>query len=115
MAHADTLQTSFNADALNMLLDMKLPLSVCFGSTQMPLRDVLKLTIGSNVELNRATSDPVEIIVNDCVVARGEMVVVEGNFGVQIKQVLGRAEPSTEPDPNSLAQFAKALEATNHG
>ena len=57
-----------------------------------PLRDVIKLTTGSIVELNRAVSEPVEIIVNNCVIARGQVVVVEGNFGVRIKQVISRQE-----------------------
>ena len=114
MTQANPMQPTLNADALNLLLDMKLPLSISFGATQLPLKEVLKLSIGSSVELNRATSDPVEIIVNDCVVARGEVVVVEGNYGVRIKQVLGRGESPPEADPASLAQFAKALEATNH-
>jgi flagellar motor switch protein FliN/FliY len=44
------------------------------------------------VELNRALSEPVEVIVNNCVIARGEVVVVEGNYGVRIKQVISRQE-----------------------
>ncbi|MGD1090960.1 MAG: FliM/FliN family flagellar motor switch protein [Bryobacteraceae bacterium] len=52
----------------------------------------MKLTTGSVVELNRAVSEPVEVIVNNCVIARGEVVVVEGNFGVRIQQVISRQE-----------------------
>ena len=63
-----------------------------FGRAQVPLKDVLKLTTGSVVELNRAVSEPVEVIVNNCVIARGEVVVVEGNFGVRIQQVISRQE-----------------------
>jgi flagellar motor switch protein FliN len=111
MADTKPTPTQLNADALNLLLDMKLPLSISFGSTQLPLKEVMKLTIGSTVELNRMTSDPVEIIVNDCVMARGEVVVVEGNYGVRIKQIVGRGESAPEVDPASLAQLAKALEA----
>ncbi len=78
--------------AIDLLLDVELPVSVSFGRAQLPLKDVLKLTTGSIVELNRAVSEPVDVIVNNCVIARGEVVVVEGNFGVRIRQVISRQE-----------------------
>ena len=65
-------------------------MSVSFGRTQLPLKDVIKLTTGSIVELNRTIAEPVEIIVNNCVIARGEVVVVDGNYGVRINQIIGR-------------------------
>ena len=77
---------------LDLLLDVQLPVSVSFGQSQLPLKDVIKLTTGSIVELNRTVSEPVEVIVNNCVIARGEVVVVEGNFGVRIQQVVSRQE-----------------------
>lgn len=77
---------------LDLLMEVELPVSVSFGRAQLPLRDVLKLNSGSIVELNRTISDPVEIIVNNCVIARGEVVVVEGNYGVRIQQVISREE-----------------------
>jgi flagellar motor switch protein FliN/FliY len=77
---------------LELLMEVELPVSVSFGRAQLPLRDVLKLNSGSIVELNRTISDPVEIIVNNCVIARGEVVVVEGNYGVRIHQVISREE-----------------------
>ena len=78
--------------SIELLLDVELPVSVSFGRAQLPLKDVIKLTTGSIVELNRAVSEPVEVIVNNCVIARGEVVVVEGNFGIRIKQVISRQE-----------------------
>jgi flagellar motor switch protein FliN/FliY len=77
---------------LDLLMEVELPVSVSFGRAQLPLRDVLKLNSGSIVELNRTISDPVEIIVNNCVIARGEVVVVEGNYGVRIQHVISREE-----------------------
>ncbi len=62
------------------------------GRAQLPLKDVIKLTTGSIVELNFSVSEPVDIIVNNCTIARGEVVVVEGNFGVRIKQVVSKQE-----------------------
>ena len=77
---------------IDLLLDVELPVSVSFGSAQLALKDVIKLTTGSIVELNRAVTEPVDVIVNNCVIARGEVVVVEGNFGIRIRQVISRQE-----------------------
>jgi flagellar motor switch protein FliN/FliY len=76
----------------DLLLDVELPVSVSFGRAQVALKDVIKLTTGAIVELNRSISEPVEVIVNNCVIARGEVVVVEGNFGVRIREVIDRQE-----------------------
>jgi flagellar motor switch protein FliN/FliY len=77
---------------LELLLEVELPVSVSFGRAQLPLKDVLKLTSGSIVELNRSIAEPVEVIVNNCVIARGEVVVVEGNYGVRIQHIISRQE-----------------------
>ena len=77
---------------LDLLLEVELPVSVSFGRTQMCLKDAVKLSTGSIVELNRTITEPVEIIVNNCVIARGEVVVVEGNYGVRIKEIISREE-----------------------
>jgi flagellar motor switch protein FliN/FliY len=81
-----------NSRTFELLLDVELPVSVSFGRAQVPLKEVLKLTTGSIVELNRSILEPVEVIVNNCVIARGEVVVVEGNFGVRVHQVVSRQE-----------------------
>ena len=83
---------SGSSRTFDLLLDVEMPVSVSFGRARVPLKDVLKLTTGSIVELNRSIVEPVEIIVNNCVIARGEVVVVEGNFGVRIQQVVSRKE-----------------------
>lgn len=77
---------------MDLLLDVELPVSVSFGRAQLPLKDVIKLTTGSMIELNRLISEPVEVIVNNCVIARGEVVVVEGNYGVRIDHIISRQE-----------------------
>jgi flagellar motor switch protein FliN/FliY len=76
----------------DLLLDVELPVSVSFGRASVALKDVIKLTTGAIIELNRSISEPVEVIVNNCVIARGEVVVVEGNFGVRIREVISRQE-----------------------
>jgi len=76
----------------DLLLDVALPVAVSFGRTSLQIREVLKLNTGSIVELDRFVSDPVEVIVNDCVIARGEVVVVDGNYGVRISQLASRED-----------------------
>jgi flagellar motor switch protein FliN/FliY len=88
-AGADLLPSS---RTLDLLLDVELPVSISFGKTQLPLKDVLKLTTGSIVELNRGVTEPVEILVNHCLIARGEVVVVEGNYGIRIQQIASRQD-----------------------
>jgi len=77
---------------LDLLMEVEMPVSVSFGRAELPLKEVLKLTTGSIVELNRAVDEPVELIVNNCVIARGEVVVLEGNYGVRIKQIISPQE-----------------------
>ena len=74
--------------AFDRVLDFELPLRVSFGKAHLPLRDVLKLTTGSIVELDRSISDPVEIVVNNRVIGRGEVVVIEGNYGIRIQEIV---------------------------
>jgi flagellar motor switch protein FliN/FliY len=76
----------------DLLLDVELPVSVSFGRAQVPLKDVIKLTAGAIVELNRSISEPAEVIVNNCVIARGDVVVVDGNFAVKIREVISRQD-----------------------
>ena len=77
---------------MSLLLDVDLPVSISFGRTQLPMKDVIKLTTGSIVELNRSVNEPVEVLVNQCLIARGEVVVVEGNYGVRILEIASRQE-----------------------
>ena len=85
-------ESAGDSKTFDVLLEVEMPVSISFGRVQLPLREVLKLTTGSIVELNRAVSEPVEVIVNNCVVARGEVVVVEGNYGVRIQQIISPKE-----------------------
>ena len=59
---------------MDLILDVELPVSISFGKTEMPMKDVLKLTTGSIVELNRGVNEPVEVMINHCLIARGEVV-----------------------------------------
>ncbi|HEY2016050.1 MAG TPA: flagellar motor switch protein FliN [Bryobacteraceae bacterium] len=81
-----------NSRTMDLLLDVDLPVSISFGKAQLPMKDVLKLTTGSIVELNRGINEQVEVLVNQCLIARGEVVVVEGNYGVRIQEIVSRYE-----------------------
>jgi flagellar motor switch protein FliN len=78
------------SSTLDLLRDMELPVSVSFGRTELPLQEVLKLAAGSVIELDRSVSDPVALVVNNTVVALGEVVVIEGNYGLRISEILSR-------------------------
>ena len=78
------------SSTLDLLMDVELPVSVSFGKTQVRMQEILRLITGSIIELDRTISEPVEVIVNNCVVARGEVVVVDGNYGVRINEVMSK-------------------------
>ncbi len=69
------------------LLDIEVEARIQFGSREMLLSEVLELNAGDVLELDRLVSDPVDLLVGDRIVARGEVVVVAGNFGLQITEV----------------------------
>lgn len=77
---------------MDLILDVELGVIVSFGETRMPLRDVLKLGVGSVIELDKGVNDPVTVIVNDKPIATGEVVMVDGNYGVKILEVESTAD-----------------------
>ncbi|TSA86263.1 flagellar motor switch protein FliY [Helicobacter mehlei] len=77
---------------INMLLDVKLNVRVRIGQKKMILKDVVSMDIGSVVELNQMVNDPLEILVDDKVIAKGEVVIVDGNFGIQITDIGSKKE-----------------------
>lgn len=72
---------------IGMLLDIGLNVKVRIGRKRMLLKDVISMDIGSVVELNQLASDPLEILVNDKIIGKGEVVVVDGNFAIQITEI----------------------------
>jgi len=78
--------------ALDIVLDVKVKVTVQLGSVQLPMREVLELASGSIVQLTQHASDPVGLFVNDKLVAYGEVVVVEDNFGIKITELVGSAK-----------------------
>jgi flagellar motor switch protein FliN len=84
--------TSGDTPNLDVILDIELPLSVRFGSTEMTLKALTRLGLGSVIDLGRSPDDPVELLINDKIVARGDVVVVAGNYGVRITEVISAAD-----------------------
>lgn len=77
---------------LERILKIELPAVICLGQTTMMLRDLLKLGLGSIIELGVTADDPVSLMVNNHVIARGEVVVVDGNYGIKITEIESAAE-----------------------
>ena len=73
---------------IDLLLDVEFPVSISFGQTSMTIRDALQLKPDSIVDLDRAAHDLVDIIVNGCVIARGEVVSVDQQYGIRVRQIL---------------------------
>ncbi len=73
---------------IDLLMDVNLPISIELGRTRMSISDILGLGPGSVVELNKLAGEPVDVMVNHKIVAKGEVVVIDENFGVRITQLM---------------------------
>lgn len=74
---------------LQLVMDVKVELTVRIGSTRLAMRDVMALTPGTVLQLSEEATEPVGLYVNDKLIGRGEVVVVEENFGIKITQLIG--------------------------
>lgn len=86
----DDVEEQSGADAVQgmaLLYDIELDATLQFGSRELPLREVLDIGPGDVIELDRHVSEPVDLVVGDRIVARGEVVVVNGNFALRITEV----------------------------
>jgi flagellar motor switch protein FliN/FliY len=72
---------------LDLVMDVELNVTLRFGQRQLTLREVMELTSGSVVELDRQVEEPVELLLNGMVIARGEAVVIDGNYGLRVTEV----------------------------
>ncbi len=77
---------------LAVLMDVQLPVSIRFGETEMILEEIVKLGVGSVIELNSGIDQPVELIVNNRILARGEIVTVDGFYGIRITEITSAGE-----------------------
>ena len=74
---------------IDLVMDVKVKVTVQLGSSMLSMREVLALTAGSVIQLQHKASEPVGLYVNDKLVAYGEVVVVEENFGIKIIELIG--------------------------
>lgn len=80
---------------MGRLMDVEMNVTVRFGRTEMPLREVVRFGVGSMIELNRSVDEPVELLVNNSPFARGEVVVIDGYYGVRVTEI-GSPEERTK-------------------
>ena len=91
----DAARSAPGGGGLDMLMGVALNVTVELGRTRMPIQDILSMATGSVIELDKLASEPVDIFVNETLVAQGEVVVVEDHFSVKITQVLDSANGVT--------------------
>ncbi|MBI2764438.1 MAG: flagellar motor switch protein FliN [Chloroflexi bacterium] len=89
-------QPGLSRSAIDMISGLQMNVCVELGRTELTVADVLGLGAGSVIELNRLAGEPVDILVNDRLIARGEVVVVDENFGVRVVEVVRRPAPDLE-------------------
>ena len=77
----------YDSANLQMLMDVELNVCLRFGQRQLPLREVLELSSGSVIELDRMVDEPVELLLDGKVIARGEAVIVDGNYGLRVTEI----------------------------
>jgi flagellar motor switch protein FliN len=77
---------------IDFILDIPMSVTVYVGSTKMAIRDLLQLAQGSVIELDKLAGEPMDVMVNNKLVARGEVVVVNEKFGIRLTDVVSAAE-----------------------
>jgi flagellar motor switch protein FliN/FliY len=85
-------KTSGGVQSLDFILDIPLKITVELGRSRMAIRDILQLAQGSVVELSKFAGEPLEVLVNDKLIARGEVVVVNEKFGVRLTDIISPVE-----------------------
>ena len=92
-------QTADAAGSINVLLDMDVPVSVVIGQTEITVRRLLQLGPGSVLKLDKPVDAPADLYLRDTKFATGSVVVVDGQFAIRIKQILGMDDSAVKP-PN---------------
>ena len=93
---------------IELLMDVPVKLTVELGSCQMLMRDVLQLTVGSVVQLDKIAEAPVELYVNQKLLAHGEVVVVEDRLGIKITSIGNVTQRPSEVSDEELAEMAES-------
>jgi flagellar motor switch protein FliN/FliY len=91
-AAAETKTSGVKDRNLSLIMDIPLKVTVELGRTKMPVSELLNLTQGSVIELAKLAGEPMEVLVNDKLIARGEAVVVNEKFGVRLTDIISPSE-----------------------
>ena len=83
------MNSSVENNKLDLVLDITAQLTVRLGSCELPMREMLELGPGAVIQLNQRADDPVGLYVNEKLIARGEVVVMEEKFGIKITEIIG--------------------------
>ena len=101
---ADNPYASEGSNGLNRVRDIPLEVTVELGRTRLLIRDILDLSPGSIIELDKLAGEPVDLFANGMLVGRGEVIVIDDNFGVRVTEIITAAERlNTEKDIHALA------------
>ena len=84
---SESEKAAMDSTNLDLVMDVELNVSLRFGQCKLPLREVLDLASGSVIELDRDVDDPVELLLDGKVIARGEAVIVDGNYGLRVTEI----------------------------
>jgi flagellar motor switch protein FliN len=90
--HLDEVDFAGGLLSLGVLREVPLEVSAVLGHTQLSVAEILQLTVGSIVELDRTAGAPVDVVVNGALIARGEVVVIEDEYGIRISEIVGRID-----------------------
>lgn len=77
---------------IEFILDIPIQITVELGRTKMPIKSLLQLTQGSVIELDGLAGEPMDILVNGCLIAHGEVVVVNDNYGIRLTDIISPSE-----------------------
>lgn len=84
----ETKQDETTSNTLGLLMDVELELSAILGSCDMSVKKILELTKGSIIELENKTAEPIDLLVNGKLIGKGEVVIIEDNFGLRITDTI---------------------------
>ncbi len=101
------MQENKSGKNIERLLDVEMNVTVRFGKTEIPLCEVVRFSVGSMIELNRTVDDPVELLVNNYPFARGEVVVIDGYYGVRVTEI-------GSPEERSRTLFSNTADEKNN-
>jgi len=104
VAPSEAFSAPSGSGGMNRVRDIPLEVTVELGRTRLLIRDILDLSPGSIIELDKLAGEPVDLFANGMLVARGEVIVIDDNFGVRVTEIITAAErKNSEKDIHALA------------